>query len=70
MHWDYWSQSPEALHQVTILYSDRGIPKTHRHMNGYGSHTYSFINEQNKRVWVRDPAVRRQGFLTVGQVPL
>ena len=53
MRWDYWSQSPEALHQVTILYSDRGIPKSHRHMNGYGSHTYSLINEQNERVWVK-----------------
>ncbi|VEP13027.1 Catalase [Hyella patelloides LEGE 07179] len=53
MRWDYWSQSPEALHQVTILYSDRGIPKTHRHMNGYGSHTYSLINEDNQRVWVK-----------------
>ncbi|MGD1873027.1 MAG: catalase [Mastigocoleus sp.] len=53
MRWDYWSQSPEALHQVTILYSDRGIPKSHRHMNGYGSHTYSFINADNQRVWVK-----------------
>lgn len=53
MRWDYWSQCPEALHQVLILYSDRGIPKSHRHMNGYGSHTYSFINEDNERVWVK-----------------
>lgn len=53
MRWDYWSQSPEAIHQVTILYGDRGIPKTHRHMNGYGSHTYSLINEDNQRVWVK-----------------
>lgn len=53
MRWDYWSQSPEALHQVTILYSDRGIPKSHRHMNGYGSHTYSLIDENNQRVWVK-----------------
>lgn len=53
MRWDYWSQSPEALHQVLILYSDRGIPKSHRHMNGYGSHTYSFINADNERVWVK-----------------
>jgi catalase len=45
--WDYWSLSPEALHQVLILYSDRGIPKSHRHMNGYGSHTYSFVNADN-----------------------
>ena len=53
MRWDYWSQSPEALHQITILYSDRGIPRSYRHMNGYGSHTYSLINEDNQRVWVK-----------------
>ncbi|MFM2431590.1 MAG: hypothetical protein RLZZ511_2803 [Cyanobacteriota bacterium] len=51
--WDYWSLSPEALHQVLILYSDRGIPKSHRHMNGYGSHTYSFVNADNERFWVK-----------------
>jgi catalase len=41
--WDFWSLSPESLHQLTILFSDRGLPQGHRHMNGYGSHTYSFI---------------------------
>jgi catalase len=51
--WDYWSLSPEALHQVLILYSDRGIPKNNRHMNGYGSHTYSLINANNERIWVK-----------------
>jgi len=51
--WDYWSLSPEALHQVTILFSDRGTPKTHRHMNGYGSHTFSLINAQGQRVWCK-----------------
>ena len=51
--WDFWSLSPESLHQVTILFSDRGLPKTLRHMNGYGSHTYSFINSQNERFWVK-----------------
>ncbi|MBL1234495.1 MAG: catalase [Rhodobiaceae bacterium] len=51
--WDYWSQSPEALHQMTILFSDRGLPASYRNMNGYGSHTYSFINDQNERVWVK-----------------
>lgn len=51
--WDFWSLSPETLHQVTILFSDRGIPKSYRHMNGYGSHTYSFINEKNERFWVK-----------------
>ncbi|MDY6937757.1 MAG: catalase [Cyanobacteriota bacterium] len=61
MRWDYWSQSPEALHQVTILYSDRGIPKSHRHMNGYGSHTFSFINAENQRVWVKFHFKTQQG---------
>ncbi|HAE02570.1 MAG TPA: catalase, partial [Rhodospirillaceae bacterium] len=51
--WDYWSQSPEALHQVTILMSDRGIPKAPMFMNGYGSHTYSMINAQGERFWVK-----------------
>ena len=51
--WDFWSLSPESLHQVTILFSDRGIPKTLRHMHGFGSHTYSFINAQNERFWVK-----------------
>jgi catalase len=47
--WDFWSLSPESLHQVTILFSDRGLPKSYRNMNGYGSHTYSFINTANER---------------------
>lgn len=51
--WDFWSLSPESLHQVTILMSDRGLPKSYRHMNGYGSHTYSFINRQGERYWVK-----------------
>lgn len=53
MNWDFWSLLPEALHQVTITMSDRGIPKSYRHMHGYGSHTFSMINEDNKRVWVK-----------------
>ena len=51
--WDFWSLSPESLHQVTMLFSDRGIPRSYRHMNGYGSHTYSFINEDDQRFWVK-----------------
>ena len=51
--WDFWSLSPESLHQVTILFSDRGLPTDVRHINGYGSHTYSLINTANKRVWVK-----------------
>ena len=51
--WDFWSLSPESLHQVTILFSDRGLPVGVRNMNGYGSHTYSFINEAGERFWVK-----------------
>lgn len=51
--WDFWSLSPESLHQVTILFSDRGLPQSPRFMNGYGSHTYSFINADNERFWVK-----------------
>lgn len=53
MWWDFWSLVPEALHQITILFSDRGIPRGFPHMNGYGSHTYSFINANNERFWVK-----------------
>ncbi len=51
--WDFWSLSPESLHQVTILMSDRGLPTDVRHVNGYGSHTYSLINAAGERVWVK-----------------
>jgi catalase len=51
--WDFWSMSPESLHQVTILFSDRGLPQGYRHMNGYGSHTFSFWNDANERYWVK-----------------
>ena len=51
--WDYWSLSPESLHQVTILMSDRGLPVGVRNINGYGSHTYSFINANSERFWVK-----------------
>lgn len=53
MQWDFWSLCPESLHQVTILFSDRGIPQSYRHMNGYGSHTYSLINAAGERVWCK-----------------
>ena len=59
--WDFWSLSPESLHQVTILFSDRGLPTDVRHMNGYGSHTYSFINEKNERFWVKFHFKTQQG---------
>nr|WP_306030429.1 catalase [Stappia sp. MMSF_3263] len=64
--WDFWSLSPESLHQVTILMSDRGLPPSPRFMNGYGSHTYSFINADNERFWVKFHFKTMQGhkFLT------
>ncbi len=59
--WDFWSKVPEALHQVTILFSDRGIPKGLPYMNGYGSHTFSFINAANERFWVKFHFKTQQG---------
>ena len=53
MAWDYWSLNPESLHQVMVLFSDRGTPDGYRKMNGYGSHTFSLINEKKDRVWVK-----------------
>jgi catalase len=53
MQWDFWTLSPESAHQVTILMSDRGTPRTFRNMNGYSSHTYSWINEAGERFWVK-----------------
>lgn len=60
-NWDFWTSLPEALHQVTITMSDRGIPKTYRHMHGFGSHTFSLINDQNERYWVKFHLVSQQG---------
>ncbi len=60
-NWDFWTNLPEALHQVTIVMSDRGIPKSYRHMHGFGSHTYSMINANNERVWVKFHFVSQQG---------
>ena len=51
--WDFWSLSPESLHQVTILMSDRGLPRSPMQMNGYGSHTFSFWNKKGERFWVK-----------------
>lgn len=59
--WDFWSLSPESLHQVTILFSDRGLPKSFRHINGYGSHTYSLINSAGERFWVKFHFKTQQG---------
>jgi len=61
MMWDFWSLSPESLHQVTILFSDRGTPKNYRHMDGFSSHTFSLINARNERVWVKFHLKTKQG---------
>jgi catalase len=53
MQWDFWTLSPESAHQVTILMSDRGTPRTWRNMNGYSSHTYSCVNAAGERFWVK-----------------
>ncbi len=60
-NWDFWSSLPEALHQVTITMSDRGIPASYRHMHLFGSHTFSLINAQNERHWVKFHFVTEQG---------
>jgi catalase len=66
MQWDFWTLSPESAHQVTILFSDRGIPKTWRNMNGYSSHTYMWVNAKGERFWVKYHFKTDQGidFLT------
>ena len=66
MQWDFWTLSPESTHQVTWLLGDRGLPKTWRHMDGFGSHTYQFINAEGKRHWVKFHFKTNQGidFLT------
>src|SRR3954469_14395392 len=51
--WDFWTLTPASAHQVTILMSDRGIPRTYRNMHGYSSHTYSWINAAGERFWVK-----------------
>ena len=60
-NWDFWTSLPEALHQITITMSNRGIPYSYRHMNGYGSHTYSLINGNNQRIWVKFHFKTQQG---------
>jgi catalase len=59
--WDFWSLSPESLHQVTYLMGDRGIPATLRHMNGYGSHTFKWVNAEGEAVWVKYHFKTEQG---------
>ncbi|AIA05669.1 MULTISPECIES: catalase [Streptomyces] len=66
MQWDFWTLSPESAHQVTWLMGDRGIPKTYRHMNGYGSHTYMWVNAGGEKFWIKYHFKTDQGidFLT------
>jgi len=59
--WDFWSLSPESLHQVTTLMSDRGTPDGFRHMHGFSSHTFSLINAKNERYWVKWHFLTKQG---------
>lgn len=61
MQWDFWSLCPESMHQVTWLFGDRGIPRSYRHMNGYGSHTYSMGSLGGERVWVKFHFKTQQG---------
>lgn len=61
MMWDFWSLNPESLHQVLFLMTDRGTPFSYRHMHGFGSHTFSFINSSNERFWVKFHFKSQQG---------
>jgi catalase len=60
-NWDFWSSLPEAIHQVTITMSDRGIPYSYRHMNGYGCHAFGLINAENERIWAKFHFKTKQG---------
>lgn len=60
-NWDFWTLLPEALHQVTIVMSERGIPRSFRHMHGFGSHTYSFVSVKGERSWVKFTMKTQQG---------
>ncbi len=61
MMWDFWSRAPESLHQVTMLFSDRGTPDGYRHMDGFGSHTFSLIDAGGERAWVKWHLKTQQG---------
>jgi catalase len=66
MQWDFWTLMPESAHQVTILMSDRGIPRSYRHMHGYSSHTYSWMNAGGERFWVKYHFKTQQGIANLG----
>jgi len=61
MFWDFLSLTPESIHQVTILFSDRGTPRSYRHMNGYSSHTYMWYNEKGEYSWIKYHFKTEQG---------
>lgn len=61
MQWDFWTLSPESAHQVTYLMGDRGLPRSWRHLNGYGSHTYQWVNARGERFWVKYHFLSKQG---------
>ncbi len=65
MMWDYFSLNPESLHQVIILFSDRGTPDGYRKMDGFGSHTFSMVNSDNEKVWVKFHFITHQGYNTL-----
>ena len=67
MQWDFWTLSPETAHQVTILMSDRGVPRSYRNMNGYTSHTYMWINAKGERFWVKYHFKTDQGIANIFQ---
>jgi len=61
MQWDFWTNNPESAHQVTYLMGDRGLPRSWRHMNGYGSHTYMWVNDKGEKFWVKYHFISCQG---------
>ena len=61
MQWDFWTNNPESAHQVTYLMGDRGLPRSWRHMNGYGSHTYMWVNASGEKFWVKYHFHTQQG---------
>ncbi|KZU80032.1 Catalase [Lactiplantibacillus plantarum] len=61
MQWDFWAHSPESLHQVTYLMGDRGLPASYRTMNGYGSHTFKWVNQNGEQFWVKYHFISDQG---------
>ncbi|MEN3356289.1 MAG: catalase [Mycobacteriales bacterium] len=67
MQWDFWTLSPESAHQVTYLMGDRGIPRTWRHMNGYSSHTYMWVNAHGAKSWVKYHFISEQGVESLTQ---